>query len=133
MAKKKPKTKRQKLYDDLDKAWADAVKDRDGECLVCEKSPPDVVLNAHHWIKRKAQSLKHKWDLRNGVTLCFRCHIHRVHKGELAAIDKMKEEAFKRDITTRETYEEIKGYHSKGEVKYYIGDLEEKIREFQEM
>ena len=127
---RKQKTKRQKLEKKLDELWSKAVRGRDGECLVCEKSPPHVVLNAHHWIKRKAQSLKHKWDLRNGVTLCFRCHIHRVHKGELEAIDKMKEGAFKRAVVTREAYEEIKEYHSKGEVKYYVGDLERMIEEF---
>jgi len=53
-----------------DKAWANAVKDRDGRrCVICGKTER---LNAHHIIPREIHETKH--DILNGLSLCPNHH-----------------------------------------------------------
>jgi len=53
-----------------DRAWAKAVKDRDGwACVVC-KDP--LHPNAHHIIVRENHETK--FDIQNGLTLCPKHH-----------------------------------------------------------
>jgi predicted restriction endonuclease len=53
-----------------DKAWAKAVKDRDGwACVICGDK---LRLNAHHIIARENHETK--LDIQNGITLCARHH-----------------------------------------------------------
>jgi len=53
-----------------DKAWANAVKTRDGwKCVICaETNRP----NAHHIIARENHSAK--YDIHNGISLCPKHH-----------------------------------------------------------
>jgi hypothetical protein len=37
-------------------------------------------LYAHHYIVNSARSIKYRYDLRNGVSLCYACHRYKVHK-----------------------------------------------------
>jgi hypothetical protein len=61
----------------LDVAWAVAVKARDGNrCLMCGKT---ANLHAHHWLIRKARSIGIRWEVDNGATLCYYCHLLQVH------------------------------------------------------
>jgi len=68
--------------------WMDAVKARDGKCLVCGSTEkleshhivPLAVLVGVHGITNRGQArkCKHLWDLENGMTVCVRCH-YKIH------------------------------------------------------
>ena len=54
-----------------DRAWADAVKDRDGRaCVVCGST---IKPNAHHILPRELHGTK--LDISNGITLCASHHL----------------------------------------------------------
>jgi 5-methylcytosine-specific restriction endonuclease McrA len=68
--------------------WMDAIKKRDGKCLVCGLSEN---LEAHHIIplallaeangitsREQAQGCEVLWDLKNGTTVCRKCH-YNIH------------------------------------------------------
>jgi hypothetical protein len=67
-----------KIKKELDSLWSAKVRERDGKCVLCGKVGKGV--QAHHYIKTKARSLKYRWDIRNGITLCYGCHMYGVHK-----------------------------------------------------
>lgn len=65
------KPSKKTLTTKLDNAWSKAVRLKaKNKCEVCGKS--DGVLNAHHIVGRTNRNLR--WDLKNGCSLCFRCH-----------------------------------------------------------
>ena len=67
---KKAKTKRRKLRDQLDKLWAEIIKQRNGyKCEYCSKT---TYLNSHHIFSRSNLSVR--WSLDNGVCLCSGHH-----------------------------------------------------------
>jgi hypothetical protein len=73
---KKPKKQPSKktLERKADRLWSKLVC-RKGYCEWCGKS--DGKLDAHHIMGRARKNLR--WDLRNGVCLCFRCHRIKCH------------------------------------------------------
>jgi 5-methylcytosine-specific restriction endonuclease McrA len=61
----------------LDKEWSLAVRNRDAnKCVMCGNTDG---LQAHHWVVRKARSLNVRWHTDNGATLCYPCHIWKLH------------------------------------------------------
>lgn len=56
--------------------WSQAVRNRDGKCIMCYKTE---TLQAHHWLFRRGHSMALAVDIANGATLCYGCHIGRVH------------------------------------------------------
>lgn len=68
--------------------WMDAVKARDGKCLVCGSTTkleshhivPLAVLVGIHGIKNReeARECEKLWDIKNGMTVCLRCH-YKIH------------------------------------------------------
>ena len=68
--------------------WMDAVKARDGKCLVCgavenlesHHIVPLAVLVGVHGITNRdeARECAVLWDLSNGMTVCARCH-YKIH------------------------------------------------------
>lgn len=68
--------------------WMDAIKGRDGECLVCggvenleaHHIVPLAVLVGVHGITNRdaARECSALWDLANGMTVCSRCH-YKIH------------------------------------------------------
>ena len=84
MAKKPKKKKRgpnkqvrmRRLLKKCSEAWSLAVRTRDGKCLVCGATEN---LQAHHWLVSRARSRKYRFDLRNGVTLCYGHHLRGIH------------------------------------------------------
>lgn len=77
----KPKTiskakRLSKLKKELDTLWSLAVRHRDNKCVMCGATEN---LQAHHWIRTKAQGNTTRWDIRNGASLCYCCHIHKIH------------------------------------------------------
>ena len=51
------------------KEWADTIKQRDKNCVICHKTER---LNAHHIIPKEIKELK--FDLMNGISLCPNHH-----------------------------------------------------------
>jgi hypothetical protein len=82
--KKKIKKKRgpnkavriRRLLKKCSEAWSKAVRCRDGRCLVCGATEN---LQAHHWLISRARSRRYRFDLRNGVTLCYGHHLRGIH------------------------------------------------------
>jgi hypothetical protein len=68
-----------KLKKKADKVWSMLVRKRDGRCMLCGSGSFKTVA-AHHWIVSKHRSNAARWDIRNGIALCYGCHIHQTHK-----------------------------------------------------
>jgi len=94
MTTQKPRKKRKKgeltlLAEKLDKALRNAALARDGnKCVWCgwrPSTPWDYAkLHTSHVIpKREGHGLR--WDMRNVLLLCSRCHLERWHKNPLEA------------------------------------------------
>lgn len=116
----KTSEKLKSLRNKCDKLWSEAVRTRDGECVLCGRQD---ALAAHHWIRSRAQGNKHRWNIKNGITLCFACHIYKVHTYASADIlGQLKQAAFDRGIITPEEMEAIADDH---EIKKMgVGDME---------
>ena len=121
---KKAKTTRRKLRDQLDKLWAEIVKQRAND--VCEKHfcNKTTYLNAHHIFGRSNLSVR--WDLDNGVALCSGHHTLNTwsaHKSPIWFIEWVKRQ---RGV---EWYENLKVKANQIK-KWTIPELEELVEEF---
>jgi hypothetical protein len=104
-----------KIKKELDSLWSAKVRERDGKCVLCGKGGKG--LQAHHYIKTKARSLKYRWDTRNGITLCYGCHMYGVHKtASFEAVSGLMEYAVKNGILTAAEVGEI--VHDKDKRNY---------------
>lgn len=102
--KKKTKSIAQ-LKRQADDLASEIVRKRDGRCMMCGKREN---LQAHHFIITKGASTKHRWDLRNLITLCYSCHIHKIHStASLKWIGILKKSAILNKICTEQDIEEI--------------------------
>jgi hypothetical protein len=72
-----PKTPRAKLVKLLDIEWARIIK-RDGKCAKCGETKN---LHAAHIFSRVAKSVR--WDLDNGIPLCFYHHLRWGHQNPM--------------------------------------------------
>ena len=78
--KVQPAVQRKKLIAGLDLLWSKIVHKRWGEkcgwpgCANCGN------LSAHHFLGKKAYGMKARYELNNGILLCFYHHIGRVHQ-----------------------------------------------------
>jgi len=59
-----------------DKLWSEIVRSR-GECEVCSKRPPGVVLQGAHGFSRRYRGTR--WLPINGFCLCSGCHVRYTH------------------------------------------------------
>lgn len=110
-----------RLRNKCDKLWSECVRERDGECILCGRKD---TLQAHHWIHSRAQGNNTRWDVKNGVTLCYACHLHKVHTYASADIfEQLKKAAFERGIVTPQEYEDIA--NSRNIVRFGVGDFEQ--------
>lgn len=102
---KKKTTNLKKLIKKADSLWSLCIRSRDQECVLCHSKSS---LQAHHWIVTRNQSNKYKYDLRNGVTLCYGCHIHGVHRNpSVYLLDRLKTVCVARGIASQEDINEI--------------------------
>ena len=114
-----------RLKKQCDELWSKAVRTRDGACILCGKREG---LAAHHWIHSRARSLAHRHDVRNGVTLCFACHIYKVHTDATAAtMEELTKAALGRQIVTPNELVEIENDYSIA--KFTVEDYE-RIKEY---
>lgn len=93
---------------ELDTMWKTKVKKRDGfVCQICLKKVEKNNCHAHHILPR--QMKKMKWDINNGITLCYNHHkvgIYSPHQNPLWFYGWMNE-------------------HKKTQLKYCIDKLEQ--------
>ena len=102
---RKKVTNLKKLIKKADSLWSQCIRTRDRECVLCGNKNS---LQAHHWIVTRNQSNKYKYDLRNGVTLCYGCHIHGVHSNpSVYLLDRLKTLCIAKRIATQEDINEI--------------------------
>lgn len=82
------------------------VRQRDGhKCILCGSTKG---LSAHHWIIHARGSLATRFIEANCVTLCYACHIFKVHaRGDAGTLDQIKTYMIGRFLDL-ETYEKIK-------------------------
>lgn len=118
---RKKLTNLKKLIKKADSLWSQCVRNRDRECVLCGSKSS---LQAHHWIVTRNQSNKYKYDLRNGVTLCYGCHIHGVHRNpSVYLLDRLKTVCIVRGIASQEDINEISAnrheLHKRG-----VGEME---------
>lgn len=88
--KKVKKINKAKLIKKLKKQnfelWSQCVRLRDKKCIVCGSTEN---LQAHHCFVRAALSLRTRFILENGVTLCYYCHLVQIHRnGEKRFFEK---------------------------------------------
>jgi len=63
---------------DLDKWWSKQVSDRDkGKCILCGSTDK---CSAHHWYINANRSRMARWEVANGIWLCFGCHMRIAHE-----------------------------------------------------
>ena len=70
----------------LDIEWSRIIRTRGEKCAVCGK---DGTLHAAHIFSRKSRSTR--WDLDNGVCLCYYHHLHWAHKEPILFNDFIRE------------------------------------------
>lgn len=62
------------------KRWSKAVRKRDHyKCRICHAKKSDSRLDAHH-IYSKSKYPQFAYDIENGITLCYSCHLRVTHK-----------------------------------------------------
>lgn len=71
----KRKPSRAKLEKKLDIAWSEAVRRL---TPYCKKCGANSYISAHHAFGRRHKATR--WDVMNGVSLCYPCHIHWAHR-----------------------------------------------------
>ena len=69
------KPNRKKLEKELDNEWSTYVRNRD---KICKKCSGAGYISAHHAFGRRHHATR--FDVVNGVGLCFPCHIHWAHR-----------------------------------------------------
>jgi predicted restriction endonuclease len=95
-----------KIKRELDKLWSKMVRERDGKCVLC--GAKDKQLYAHHFIVNRARSIKYRYDIRNGVALCYACHRFKVHKtAAFEYVGAIADYAIANEILTLEELKEI--------------------------
>jgi hypothetical protein len=93
------------MKQELDALWSKRVRQRDKKCALCSKGKK---LAAHHWVHAKSRSNLYRWDLHNGITLCFTCHIHYVHgTASWAAISRLSDYMIRNEYITVEYLSEM--------------------------
>lgn len=62
----------------LSELWSRVVRLRDGnKCLMCPKTEN---LQSHHWLFAKGHCQPLAYNVCNGATLCYACHIRKLHQ-----------------------------------------------------
>ena len=118
------KTDKQKLISKIDRAWSLAVRSRDNKCMLCGKTMDIKNLQAHHWIVSRARSLKYRYNIKNGVSLCYGCHICQIHHNPtVSVIEELGQRCIDSGIVTKQELTEIK--NDRETVKYNLTDLKE--------
>ena len=125
MAKRKKKTPRKKLEEELDKLSKDCAKLRDNYiCQWCGKSGSGSQIHGSH-VHPVSGGKRLRWDLENIKALCAFCHRRRWHSNPIDAA-KWFEEKFP------DRWYYIQQQKQKGSKKWSLEELEELKKELLE-
>ena len=119
----KNKSERKTIRNKLDKLWRLII--RSGGC--CELCGSRGKLDAHHIEGRSPMHLR--WDLENGIALCFRCHRLGVHSEASSVQAEFREKIA--SLRGYDTLEKLKQMRYKIK-KYGIQDLSDLHKHYQE-
>ncbi len=122
------KPTRKSLLKKLYNAWREYIYKRDKyKCQMCGRSKRQgYVINAHHIITKGSTCFAGKYDVDNGVTLCFICH--KTDYIALGDFCKMWLKSKGLDYyELQDKYKEVAGY------KPTIDDVETKIKVLKEL
>lgn len=124
---------RKKLLKTLDELCSKYVRTRDNKCILCGGHVGEInKLQSHHWVVSRARSTKYRFDERNLVSLCYGCHILKIHHNPtLALLEQLKSRALMKGIVTIDDIEEIKR-GSNIPYKLTISEIEDKIDYYKE-
>jgi len=87
MSKKETMALKKQLIKENDWMWSLMVRMRDNfTCKMCGKTTKHA--QASHIVGRSNWAVR--WDINNGVTLCFYCHHYRIHGGEYTDEDRIE-------------------------------------------
>lgn len=117
------KTKRKTVANKLDKIWSLIVR-AEGECELCQRQGK---LDAHHIEGRSPQVLR--WNLANGIALCFRCHRLGVHSPASSVQSEFRAKII--DLRGGVVLEELKNMRYNAE-KISTPDLRELLEVYKE-
>ena len=85
MIAKKHKNPRSAAIEILDRLWSKAIRRRDPICRKCCSAP---ATQAAHIFTRNNMSTR--WDLENGIGMCYYCHIVWSHREPAEFVDWVK-------------------------------------------
>jgi len=126
MRKKVKLPNRKTLLNKLVDAWRFYIYARDNyTCQKCGKKKGEVTINAHHIVTKGSSGFAGKFDIDNGVTLCYYCHRHESGKYYVEFGDWNKAYLKNKGLDFYELknkYSEVAGY------KPTIDDLELKLK-----
>ena len=72
-AKKKKPTERKIYENKCETLWRDIIHMKFNKCMICGRTKADGRLNAHH-IVTKGSNKRLKFEIDNGILLCYNCH-----------------------------------------------------------
>lgn len=127
--KSKEKIREKKVNSDsglnkqLDNLWAEAIHLRDKVCRVCGNPKGQ----AHHIFTRK--HFNTRWNLENGILLCFDCHKNTAHEKPLDFFDWLRKQAGQDWIDDLRKKAKMAVQFSKEEKKEMIDGLRKFISE----
>jgi hypothetical protein len=123
------KSNRAKLIKQLDETCSLVVRQRDNKCILCGGYVGEPKkLQAHHWILSRGQSNKYRWDTANLCSLCWACHIHKIHQHPtVPLLEELKNRIIFAGIATQEDIDRISS--DRGVCKLSNYELEEKLNE----
>ena len=134
-AKDKTKSKSKDLKKLKAKLWKEVslyVRKRDKKCLLCGKEFPLEKLSAHHYIHTDASSPKYRYEPKNLVSLCYTCHIHKIHGGSMSHILELEKNLISSGFISKEELERIAN-DKEITPKIISEDYEKLIKKFKEI
>ena len=82
---RRKKSEKSKLIESLDIEWSKKIRGRDGYiCQKCKENGNDMFNQRNHAAHVFSRgNMSTRWDLENGITLCYYHHIHWCHRQPL--------------------------------------------------
>jgi len=121
------KNKNKLLRAEADKLWREVVIKKYGDkCEVCGKP----AIHCHHFYPKGLFSHL-RFDIENGVPLCFHCHFSRHHKGDPTVNETIIEKRGKEwyNKLKEKAQEKHRSYQTTGYYYDIIEGLQEKLKE----
>ena len=117
------KKSRRSIEKKLDTEFSRVIRLRD-KCARCGKGADTITLQCAHIISRVNRAVR--WDLENGVPLCYACHIFWAHRNPVDFVDFIK------DYLGELRFEALKA-RARVVKKWTIEEMEEYLKYLQEI